>query len=108
MTEIYSNRSHSDIPKRVRSRISANVEAIIEKLGDNPDYQEEMIEDLIDIAYDAYHVGWQSRFNYDTQPDPNEAQLVLQRRDETIMEALDKLKKKIDSIRSIFNFGGSK
>ena len=88
MTEIYSNRSHSDIPKRVRSRISANVEAVIEKLGDNPDYHEEMIEDLIDIAYDAYHVGWQSGFIDDTQPDPNEAQLVLQRRDETIMKHL--------------------
>ena len=108
MTEIYSNRSHSDIPKRVRSRISANVEAVIEKLGDNPDYQEEMIEDLIDIAYDAYHVGWQSGFIDDTQPDPNEAQLVLQRRDETIMEALDKLKKTIDSNRTIFNYGGTK
>ena len=108
MTEIYSNRSHSDIPKRVRSRISANVEAVIEKLGDNPDYQEEMIEDLIDIAYDAYHVGWQSGFIDDTQPDPNEAQLVLQRRDETIMEALDKLKKTIDSNRTSFNYGGTK
>ena len=108
MTEIYSNRSHSDIPKRVRSRISANVEAVIEKLGDNPDYQEEMIEDLIDIAYDAYHVGWQSGFIDDTQPDPNEAQLVLQRRDETIMEALDKLKKTIDSNRTIFNYEGTK
>ena len=71
MTDIYTQRVHSDIPKRVRSRISANVEAIIEKLGDNPDYQEEMIEDLIDIAYDAYHVGWQSGFIDDTQPDPN-------------------------------------
>ena len=108
MTEIYSNRSHSDIPKRVRSRISANVEDVIERLGDNPDHQEEMIEDLIDIAYDAYHVGWQSGFIDDTQPDPNEAQLVLQRRDETIMEALDKLKRTIDSNRTIFNYGGTK
>ena len=108
MTEIYTHRTHADIPKRVRSRISANVEAVIERLGDNPDYQEEMIEDLIDIAYDAYHVGWQSGFIDDTQPDPNEAQLVLQRRDETIMEALDKLKKTIDSNRTIFNYGGTK
>ena len=100
MTEIYSNRSHSDIPKRVRSRISANVEAIIEKLGDNPDYQEEMIEDLIDIAYDAYHVGWQSGFIDDTQPDPTE-------RDESIMEALEKLKRTIDA-NSGFNYGGTK
>ena len=37
MTDIYTHRVHSDIPKRVRSRISANVEAIVEKLGDNPD-----------------------------------------------------------------------
>ena len=71
MTEIYTHRTHADIPKRVRSRISANVEAVIERLGDNPDYQEEMIEDLIDIAYDAYHVGWQSGFIDDTQPDSN-------------------------------------
>lgn len=101
MTEIYSNRSHSDIPKRVRSRISANVEAVIEKLGDNPDYQEEMIEDLIDIAYDAYHVGWQSGFIDDTQqPEPTE-------RDDSIMEALEKLKRTIDA-NSGFNYGGSK
>ena len=84
------------------------MEDVIEKLGDNPDHQEEMIEDLIDIAYDAYHVGWQSGFIDDTQPDPNEAQLVLQRRDETIMEALDKLKKTIDNNRTIFNYGGTK
>ena len=101
MTEIYSNRSHSDIPKRVRSRISANVEAIIEKLGDNPDYQEEMIEDLIDIAYDAYHAGWQSGFIDDTQqPEPTE-------RDESIMEALEKLKKTIDDSQD-FKYGGTK
>ena len=71
MTEIYSHRVHSDIPKRVRSRISANIEAVIEQFGDNPDHQEEMIEDLIDIAYDAYHVGWQIGFIDDNQPDPN-------------------------------------
>jgi len=68
-TRIYSNRSHVDIPKRVRSRISANIEDVIERLGDNPDRQEEMIEDLIDIAYDAYHVGWQAGFIDDAQPD---------------------------------------
>ena len=71
MTEIYSHRLYSDIPKRVRSRIIANVESIIEKHGDNPDHQEEMIEDLIDVAYDSYHVGWQSGFIDDTQPDPD-------------------------------------
>ena len=108
MTDIYSNRSHSDIPKRVRSRISANVEAIIEKLGDNPDYQEEMIEDLIDIAYDAYHVGWQSGFIDDTQPDPTEAQAQIHERDESIMEALEKLKRTIDNNRMVFNYGGTK
>ena len=108
MTEIYSNRSHSDIPKRVRSRISANVEDVIEKLGDNPDHQEEMIEDLIDIAYDAYHVGWQSGFIDDTQPDPTEAQVVLQRRDDRIMGALEELKKTIDNSRMVFNPGGTK
>ena len=68
-TRIYSNRSHVDIPKRIRSRISANIEDVIERLGDNPDRQEEMIEDLIDIAYDAYHVGWQAGFIDDAQPD---------------------------------------
>jgi hypothetical protein len=108
MTEVYSNRTHSDIPKRVRSRISANVESVIEKLGDNPDHQEEMIEDLIDIAYDAYHVGWQSGFIDDSQPDPTEAQLVMHQRDESIMEALEKLKRTIDNNRMVFNYGGSK
>jgi hypothetical protein len=100
MTEIYSNRVHSDIPKRVRARISANVESVIEQHGDNPDQREDMTEDLIDIAYDAYHVGWQSGFIDDTQPDHTE-------RDESIMEALEKLKRTIDA-SSGFNYGGSK
>ncbi len=113
MTEIYSNRSHSDIPKRVRSRISANVEDVIEKLGDNPDHQEEMIEDLIDIAYDAYHVGWQSGFIDDTQEDPALTDF-RPNRDESIMEALEKLKKTIDESTgrqrglAFFNPGGTK
>ena len=59
MTEIYSHRVHIDIPKRVRNRIIANVQAIVEQHGDNPDQQEDMIDDLIDVAYDSYHVGWQ-------------------------------------------------
>jgi hypothetical protein len=98
MTEIYSNRVHGDIPKRVRSRIVANVQSIIEQHGDNPDQQEDMIEDLIDVAYDSYHVGWQAGFIDDTQPDPD--------RDESIMEALETLKKTIDEYRS-FNPGGT-
>jgi len=68
MTEIYTHRVHGDIPKRVRARISANVESVVEQHGDNPDQREDMIEDLIDIAYDAFHVGWQSGFIDDTQP----------------------------------------
>ena len=67
MTEIYSHRLYSDIPKRVRNRIIANVESIIEQHGDNPDHQADMIDDLIDVAYDSYHVGWQSGFIDDTQ-----------------------------------------
>jgi hypothetical protein len=98
MTEIYSNRVHGDIPKRVRSRIVANVQSIIEQHGDKPDQQEDMIEDLIDVAYDSYHVGWQAGFIDDTQPDPD--------RDESIMEALETLKKTIDEYRS-FNPGGT-
>ena len=69
MTEIYSHRVHIDIPKRVRNRIIANVQAIIEQHGDNPDQQEDMIDDLIDVAYDSYHVGWQVGFIDDTQED---------------------------------------
>ena len=67
MTEIYSNRVHGDVPRRVRLRITANVQSVIEQHGDNPDQQEDMIEDLIDIAYDSYHVGWQAGFIDDTQ-----------------------------------------
>ena len=92
MTEIYTHRYHGDIPKRVRARISANVESVVEQHGDNPDQREDMIEDLIDIAYDAFHVGWQSGFIDDTQPEPAE-------RHESIMEALEKLKKTIDEAR---------
>ena len=71
MTEIYSNRVHGDVPRRVRLRITANVQSIIEQHGDNPDQQEDMIEDLIDVAYDSYHVGWQAGFIDDTQEDPS-------------------------------------
>ena len=67
MTEIYTHRVYSDIPRRVRNRIIANVQAIIEQHGDNPDQQEDMIDDLIDVAYDSYHVGWQAGFIDDTQ-----------------------------------------
>ena len=101
MTEIYSNRVHGDVPKRVRLRITANVQSIIEQHGDNPDQQEDMIEDLIDIAYDSYHVGWQSGFIDDTQQDSTEE------RDESIMEALKKLKNTIDEFAN-FNPGGTK
>ena len=31
-----------------------------------------MTEYLIDIAFDAYHVGWQAGFIDDTQEDPDE------------------------------------
>ena len=99
MTEIYTHRVHGDIPKRVRARISANVESIIEQHGDNPDQQEDMIEDLIDVAYDSYHVGWQAGFIDDTQPDPG--------RGDSIMEALEKLKNTIDEFAN-FNPGGTK
>ena len=67
MTEIYSHRVYSDIPRRVRNRIIANVQAIIEQHGDNPDQREDMIDGLIDVAYDSYHVGWQAGFIDDTQ-----------------------------------------
>ncbi len=79
MTEIYSNRVHGDIPRRVRNRIIANVQSIIEQHGDNPDQQEDMIEDLIDVAYDSYHVGWQAGFIDDTQePDSKSIDNLLQ------------------------------
>ena len=107
MTEIYSHRLYSDIPKRVRNRIIANVESIVEQHGDNPDQREDMIEDLIDIAYDAFHVGWQSGFIDDTQQDPTEAQAQIHERDESIMEALEKLKRTIDA-NAGFNYGGTK
>ena len=71
MTEIYTHRVYSDIPRRVRNRIIANVQAIIEQHGDNPDQQADMIDDLIDVAYDSYHVGWQAGFIDDTQEDPD-------------------------------------
>ena len=99
MTEIYSNRVHVDVPKRVRLRITANIQSIIEQHGDNPEQQEDMIEDLIDVAYDSYHVGWQAGFIDDTQPDP--------KREESIMEALEMLKNTIDEFAN-FNPGGTK
>ena len=100
MTEIYSNRSHVDIPKRVRIRIADSIEATINEHADNI-HHTDMTEDLIDIAFDAYHVGWQAGFIDDTQqPEPTE-------RDESIMEALEKLKKTIDDSQD-FKYGGTK
>ena len=71
MTEIYSNRSHVDIPKRVRMRIADNIHAVFKQYSGDPDHHLDMIEDLIDIAFDAYHVGWQAGFIDDAQPDPS-------------------------------------
>ena len=70
MTEIYPNRSHVDIPKRIRRRIADSIEATINEYADNP-HHTDMTEDLIDIAFDAYHVGWQAGFIDDTQEDPD-------------------------------------
>jgi len=71
MTEIYSNRVHGDIPRRVRNRIIANIEHAVEMLPHDTDTELEAIEDLIDIAYDSYHIGWQAGFIDDTQEDPD-------------------------------------
>ena len=70
MTEIYKHRTHIDIPKRVRDRIIANIEAAME-VNWHADGEDLMLEDFIDIAYDSYHIGWQAGFIDDTQPDPN-------------------------------------
>ena len=100
MTEIYTHRTHADIPRRVRSRIADSIQAAINEYADNP-HHTDMTEDLIDIAFDAYHVGWQSGFIDDTQqPEPTE-------RDESIMEALEKLKRSIDDSQD-FKYGGTK
>jgi hypothetical protein len=63
-------RIHSSIPRRVRKRILANVEAVVDRFGNDADHQEEMIDHLIDISYDSYHIGWQAGFIDDTQEDP--------------------------------------
>jgi len=52
------------------------------------------------LSHDAFHVGWQSGFIDDTQPDSTE-------RDESIMEALEKLKRTIN-VNSGYNYGGTK
>ena len=70
MTEIYKHRTHIDIPKRVRDRIIANIEAAME-VNWHADGEDQMLEDFIDIAYDSYHIGWQAGFIDDTQPDPD-------------------------------------
>ena len=108
MTEIYSNRSHVDIPKRVRIRIADNIHAVFKQYSGDPDHHLDMIEDLIDIAFDAYHVGWHAGFIDDTQPDPTEVNAQMHERDESIMEALEKLKRTIDNNRMVFNYGGTK
>ena len=66
MTDIYSTRLHSDIPKRVRDRIIANIEAAMDTNW-NVDGEHDMLEDFIDIAYLSYHAGWQAGYIDDTQ-----------------------------------------
>lgn len=70
MTEIYKHRTHIDIPKRIRDRIIANIEAAME-VNWHADGEDQMLEDFIDIAYDSYHIGWQAGYIDDTQPDPS-------------------------------------
>ena len=70
MTEIFKHRTHIDIPERVRKRIIANIENVMQMLPHDEDIGEESMEDLIDIAYDSYHIGWQAGFIDDTQEDP--------------------------------------
>tara|TARA_B100000809_G_scaffold148278_1_gene145730 strand:- start:363 stop:611 length:249 start_codon:yes stop_codon:yes gene_type:complete len=67
MTEIYKHLTHYDIPQRVRNRIIANIEHAVEMMPHDTDAELEAIEDLIDIAYDSYHIGWQAGFIDDTQ-----------------------------------------
>lgn len=79
MNNIYNNRIHSNIPRRIRERILSNVEAVIERFGDDFDHQEEMIDHLIDISYDSYHIGWQAGFIDDTQePDTSEDKSIIE------------------------------
>ena len=42
----------------------------MQMLPHDEDIGEESMEDLIDIAYDSYHIGWQAGFIDDTQEDP--------------------------------------
>ena len=79
MNNIYSHLIHSDIPRRIRERILSNVEAVVERFGNDADHQEEMIDHLIDISYDSYHIGWQAGFIDDTQePDTSEDKSIIE------------------------------
>jgi len=71
MTNVYKHLTHYDIPQKVRNRIIANVEHVMDMLPHDEDNDEDVLEDLIEIAYDSYHIGWQAGFIDDTQkPDP--------------------------------------
>jgi hypothetical protein len=67
MTDVYKHLTHYDIPQKVRNRIIANVEHVMDMLPHDEDNDEDVIEDLIEIAYDSYHIGWQAGFIDDTQ-----------------------------------------
>ena len=72
MTNVYKHLTHYDIPQKVRNRIIANIEHVMDMLPHDEDNDEDVLEDLIEIAYDSYHIGWQAGFIDDTQPDPDE------------------------------------
>jgi hypothetical protein len=79
MTDVYKHLNHYDIPKRVRNRIIANVEHVMDMLPHDKDNDEEALEDLIEIAYDSYHIGWQAGFIDDTQkPNTNEDKSIME------------------------------
>ena len=79
MTNVYKHLTHYDIPQKVRNRIIANVEHVMDMLPHEEDSDEDAIEDLIEIAYDSYHIGWQAGFIDDTQkPDRKSNNSLLQ------------------------------
>ena len=51
----------------------------MDMLPHDEDNDEDVIEDLIEIAYDSYHIGWQAGFIDDTQkPDRKSNNSLLQ------------------------------
>ena len=104
--EIWGNvRDTQNIPTNIKNKIIAHVET---GLDGYKVVNVDVVDDMIEVAYFAYSMGWKDGFMDINQEPDTKTQTQMRERDKSIMEALEKLKRTIDNNRMVFNYGGTK